>query len=52
MQRKRITKAQIIRYVDDKLTVVLFANQARANQFRLAQGVAALFNPEFAATGQ
>ena len=41
-------KAQIIRYHDDKFTVILFANQARANQFRLAQGVAALFNPELA----
>lgn len=41
-------KAQIIRYVDDKLTVVLFANQTRTNQSKLAQGVAALFNPELA----
>ena len=41
-------KAQIIRYHDDKFTVILFANQARANQFKLAQGVAALFNPELA----
>jgi CubicO group peptidase (beta-lactamase class C family) len=39
-------KAQIIRYVDDKFTVILFANQARANQSKLAQGVAALFNHE------
>ena len=41
-------KAQIIRYIDDKFTVVLFANQARANQSKLAQGVAAVFNPELA----
>lgn len=41
-------KAQIIRYLDDKFTVVLFANQTRANQSKLAQGVAALFNPEYA----
>lgn len=41
-------KAQIFRYVDDKLTVVLFANQSRANQTKLAQGVAALFNPDLA----
>ncbi len=41
-------KAQIIRYLDDKLTIVLFANQTRANQWKLAQGVAALLNPELA----
>ncbi len=45
-------KAQIIRYLDDKLTIVLFANQARANQSKLAHGVAALLNPELAPTGQ
>ena len=39
-------KSQISRYVDDKLTVVVFANQARANPAKLAHGVAALFNPE------
>lgn len=41
-------KAQIMRYVDDKFTVVVFANQARANQAKLAQGVAALYNSEYA----
>jgi CubicO group peptidase (beta-lactamase class C family) len=45
-------KAQIIRYLDDKLTVVLFANQIRANQFKLAQDVAAIFNPEYTPAGQ
>jgi hypothetical protein len=39
-------KSQISRYVDDKLTVVVFANQARANPATLAHGVAALFNAE------
>ena len=39
-------KAQITRYVDDKLTVIVFINQARANQTRLAHGVAAIVNPE------
>ena len=39
-------KAQITRYVDDKLTVIVFANQARANQAKLAHGVAAIINPE------
>jgi CubicO group peptidase (beta-lactamase class C family) len=39
-------KAQITRYVNDKLTVIVFANQIRANQTRLAHGVAAIINPE------
>ncbi|MEN3327489.1 MAG: hypothetical protein V7638_2296 [Acidobacteriota bacterium] len=39
-------KSQISRYVDDKLTVVVFANQARANPAKIAHGVAAIFNPE------
>ena len=39
-------KAHIARYVDDKMTVILFANQIRANQTKLAHGVAAIFNPE------
>lgn len=41
-------KAQIIRFVDDKFTVVLFANQIRTNQSKLAQGVVALYHPELA----
>lgn len=40
-------KAQISRYVDDKLTVVVFANQARANPAKIAHAVAALFNQDF-----
>ena len=40
-------KAQILRYVDDKLTIILFANQARANQTKLAHDIAAIVNPEF-----
>lgn len=39
-------KAQITRYVDDKLTVIVFANQIRANQAKLAHDVAAIVNPE------
>jgi CubicO group peptidase (beta-lactamase class C family) len=39
-------KSQISRYVDDKLTVVVFANQARANPAKIAHGVAAIFNPQ------
>jgi CubicO group peptidase (beta-lactamase class C family) len=41
-------KAHISRYVDDKMTVILFANQIRANQVKLAHGVAAIINPELA----
>jgi CubicO group peptidase (beta-lactamase class C family) len=41
-------KSQISRYVDDKLTVIVFANQIRANPAKIAQGVAALFNAELA----
>jgi CubicO group peptidase (beta-lactamase class C family) len=41
-------KSHISRYIDDKLTVVVFANQARANPAKLAHGVAALFNSELA----
>ena len=41
-------KAHISRYVDDKMTVILFANQIRANQTKLAHGVAAIINPELA----
>ncbi|MGH9900419.1 MAG: serine hydrolase domain-containing protein [Pyrinomonadaceae bacterium] len=41
-------KAYIARFVDDKTTVVLFANLAQADQGRLARGVAAAFNPDLA----
>ncbi|HSE20860.1 MAG TPA: serine hydrolase domain-containing protein [Pyrinomonadaceae bacterium] len=41
-------KAHISRYVDDKMTVILFANQIRANQTKLAHAVAAIINPELA----
>ena len=41
-------KSQISRYVDDKLTVIVFANQIRANPAKIAHAVAAIFNPELA----
>ena len=41
-------KSQISRYVDDKLTVVVFANVSRANPAKIAHVVAALFNSELA----
>ncbi|HEX5886929.1 MAG TPA: serine hydrolase domain-containing protein [Pyrinomonadaceae bacterium] len=39
-------KSHISRYVDDKLTVVVFANQSRANPSKIAHYVAALFNAD------
>ena len=45
-------KSYIARYVDDKLTVVLFANQARTNPGKLVHGVAALLNPELASVAK
>lgn len=39
-------KSHIARYVDDKLTVVTFANLAQADPGRIAHGVAAIYNPE------
>lgn len=44
-------KSQISRYIDDKLTVVIFANQARANPAKVAHGVAAIYNPELTSAG-
>lgn len=41
-------KAQISRYVDERLTVVLFANLIQANQGKIAHGIAAIYNPELA----
>lgn len=45
-------KAHISRYVDDRMTVILFANQIRANQTKLAHGVAEIFNPDLASSGK
>jgi CubicO group peptidase (beta-lactamase class C family) len=42
-------KSHIVRYVNDKLTIVVFANQARANPAKFTQGVAAIINPELGA---
>ena len=38
-------KSYIVRYPDDRLTVVAFANMAEANPTLIAQRVAALWNP-------
>jgi CubicO group peptidase (beta-lactamase class C family) len=39
-------KAHISRYVDDRLTVVVFANLAQANTPKIAHAVAELYIPE------
>lgn len=39
-------KAQIARYVDDKLTVIVFANLRQANPSRISQKVAGIYNAE------
>jgi CubicO group peptidase (beta-lactamase class C family) len=41
-------KSHIARYTDEKLTVVVFANQVRSNPARIAHHIAALYNPELA----
>jgi CubicO group peptidase (beta-lactamase class C family) len=41
-------KSQIARLVNDRLTIVVFANSINANQVRLTVGVAAIFIPELA----
>ena len=41
-------KSHIARYVDDKLTIVVFANLSQANPGRIAHGIAAIYNPELA----
>ncbi len=45
-------KAYIARYVDDRLTVVVFANLSEANPGRIAHAVAAIFNPALAPAPQ
>lgn len=38
-------KAHIVRYPDDKLTVIVFANLAQTNQAKLARGIATIYEP-------
>jgi CubicO group peptidase (beta-lactamase class C family) len=42
-------KSCIARFVDDKLTVVVFANLAQANPDKIARDVAEIYNPELKA---
>ncbi len=39
-------KAYIARYVDKRLTVIVFANLAQADPGKIAHGVAALYDAE------
>ncbi len=41
-------KSFIIRFPDDKLTIIFFANLWDTKEFKLARGLAAIFYPEFA----
>ena len=43
-------KAFIVRYPDDKLTVVVFANLSQANEGRIAHGVAEIYDGELKRT--
>jgi len=45
-------KAQISRYVDDKLTVIVFANLSQAAQGRIAHGIAGIYNAKLAPPGK
>ena len=41
-------KSSIIRFLDDRLTIIFLANSWETNDIRLTRGLAALFYPEFA----
>lgn len=41
-------KSFIVRFPDDKLTIIFFANSWETKDFRLARGLATIFYPEFA----
>ena len=41
-------KAHILRYPDDRLTVIMFANLSQANDAKIAHDVAAIYSPELA----
>lgn len=40
-------KSSITRFLDDKLTIIFFANSWDTNDFKLTRGLAAIFYPEF-----
>lgn len=41
-------KSFIVRFPDDKLTIIFFANSWETKEFKLARGLTAIFYPEFA----
>jgi hypothetical protein len=41
-------KSSIIRFLDDKLTIIFFANSWQTNDIRLTRGLVSIFYPEFA----
>jgi CubicO group peptidase (beta-lactamase class C family) len=41
-------KSSITRFVDDKLTIIFFANSWETNDIKLTRGLASIFYPEFA----
>lgn len=43
-------KAQIVRYPEDKLTVIVFANLAQANPAKIARGIATIYEPKLIPT--
>jgi CubicO group peptidase (beta-lactamase class C family) len=44
-------KSSIIRFLDDKLTIIFFANSWETNDFKLTRGLVSIFYPEFALPG-
>ncbi len=40
-------KSSIIRFLDDKLTIIFFANSWETNDIKLTRGLASIFYPEF-----
>lgn len=40
-------KSQIIRFLDEKLTIIFLANSWETNDFKLARGLISIFHPEF-----
>jgi CubicO group peptidase (beta-lactamase class C family) len=44
-------KSSIIRFLDDKLTIIFFANSWETNDFKLTRGLVSIFYPQFALPG-
>jgi hypothetical protein len=46
--RGRVSKSFIVRFPDDKLTIIVFANLWETREFKVARGLIVTFYPEFA----